>query len=65
VTAQGVTDALYHSLIAAGHPSWCPALDSADAPCRCGRSVALANYEAWREGSGSAVLSLVLSDGPG
>lgn len=52
----------YHSLIAAGHPSWCPALDSADAPCRCGWTAALADYEAAREGVRSPVLSLVSED---
>ena len=62
MTAQGVTDALYHSLIAAGHPSWCPALDSADAPCRCGRTAALVAYEAERVVGKRPILSLVPED---
>lgn len=48
MTSVEVAYALYHSLVAAGHAPWCPALDRADGPCRCGRDSALAAYEAKR-----------------
>ena len=38
---------LYHALISAGHAPWCPARDRT-APCTCGRTAALAAYEAER-----------------
>lgn len=48
---------LYHSLIAAGHSPWCPALDRADGSCRCGRTEALLAYEAERAAFSRTALS--------
>lgn len=61
---QVVACDLYHALVSAGHAPWCPALDRADEPCRCGRDSALAAFEAERRRGQRPVLSLV-SEGRG
>ncbi len=61
MTPPELAYSLYHALVAAGHGSSCPSLDAADGPCRCGRTAALAGYEALREGPRSPILSLALT----
>lgn len=62
MTPPDLAYALYHALISAGHASWCPSLDRADAPCRCGRTAALVAYEAERVVGKRPILSLVPED---
>lgn len=60
--AAEVAHDLYHALVSAGHAPWCAALGVTDGPCTCGRTAALADYEAERGVAKRPVLSLVSED---